>query len=110
MTTSPVVDHLITPNNILDLVHVSYIHIFLPQFLTDGLATVTLFVVGHLWVRLGTLDTRFRDYFWHLWVGEDFWCLGHDGWLTAIAVVCPNIPLHLLHCTGELVRGSQTKI
>ena len=93
-----------THNNILDIVHFSIIHIFLPQFLTDSLINIIIFELGRICVHLGTLDTRFRDYCWYLWVGEGFRCLVHDGWLKVIAVVRPNIPLQILHFPGKLVR------
>ena len=89
--------------------HVCFVEILLPQFLTNILANTLLFEVGHLHVRFGTLDTRIRDNFWHLCVGEGSWCLGHDGWLTVISVGCPKVPLQLLHCPGKPVQGSCPK-
>ena len=90
--------------------HVSFIHIFLPQFLTDGLVNVLLFEVGHLCVCLGTLGACVRGYFWYLWFGGGCICLYYDGWLTAIAVGCPKILILLLLPPGELVRGFWIKI
>ena len=48
-------------NKMLDLVHVGFIHIYFPQFLTDELFDVLLFEVVHLCVSLGKLNTRVRD-------------------------------------------------
>ena len=90
--------------------HVSFICILLPRFLTDSLVNIIIFKVGHLFVRLGTLGACVRDYFWHLWVGESCRCLGNNGWLTFIAVGYPKIPLQLLNHPAELVRGSCTKV
>ena len=84
--------------------------ILLPRFLTDGLFNVLLFNVGCLFVRLGALDASVRYDCRHLWSGEGFLCLGHDDCITAIAVGRPKIPLQLLHCPGELTRGSRSKI
>ena len=64
--------------------HVSFIHILLPQFLTDILINILLFELGHICIRLGTLSSRVRGGFWLLWVGEGFQCLSHYGWLIAI--------------------------
>ena len=82
-----------THNKIVDLVPVSFIHILLPQFLTDGLVNVLLFEVGNFCVYLGTHNARVGGDCWHLWVGEGCQYLGHDGWLTATSVFYPNITL-----------------
>ena len=75
----------------------------------DILVDVILFEVGHLCVSFGTLDSRVWDDCWNLRFGEGCWCLGHDGWLIDIAVDLPKIPLQLLHCPRNLVRGSRAK-
>ena len=59
-----------THNDIVDIVHVSLIHILLHQFLMDILVNIVLFEVGHFSVRLRTLGAGVRDDFWNLWVGE----------------------------------------
>ena len=99
-----------THNKIVDIVHVGFIHILIPQFLTDGLVNVIILEVGHLCIRLGMIDTCVRDDCWHLWFGEGLRCLGHDSWLTAIAVGRPKIILQLLHSLLVLVRGSRSNI
>ena len=58
-----------TYNKVVDLVHVCFVDILLPQFLTDSLFNSLLSKVGRLHVRFGTLNTRVRDDCWHLWVG-----------------------------------------
>ena len=83
--------------------HVSFIHILLPQFLMDGLNDI-IFELGHLYVCLRTLNARARAEFWNLWAREGFRCTGYYGCLTDISVGCPNITLQILHNTGELVR------
>ena len=85
-------------------------NILLPQFFTYGLINVPIFELGYLCVRPGTLSDLVRDYFWHLWVWEGLQCLVNDVWLKSIAVGHPNILLHILHCPGELVKNSQSKI
>ena len=90
--------------------HVSFIHILLPQFLTDSLVNILLFEVGYFCVHLGKLGAHVRDYCCNLWVGEGCWCLGNYGWLADIDVGIPNIPPHLLHCNGKIVQGSQTNL
>ena len=97
-------------NNIVDLVHVGFIHIFLPQFMADGLANVLVFEVGHLCVSLGTFEDCVRGYCFHIWVEEGRRFLGHDGWMADIAVVCPKIPIQSLYCTEKLVQGYWTNI
>ena len=99
-----------THNNIVDILHVGFIHIFLPQFLTDGLVNVLLLQVGHLCVSLGKLNTHARDHCWHPRVGEGIRCLGRDGWLADINVGCSNALLQLLHRPVELVQGYWSKI
>ena len=83
--------------------HVGFMQIFLPQFLIDGLVDVLVFEVGHICVPIGTIDACVRDDFWHIWVKEGLWCIGHDIWLTAIAVGHPNILFRIIHCPGELL-------
>ena len=95
---------------IVDHVHVGFIHIFIPQFLTDGIIDVIIFEIGHLYVSLGMLDTRVWDYCWHIGVGGGLRCLDHDGWLAAIAVGCTKVLIQFINCTGELVRGYRSKI
>ena len=90
--------------------HVSFIHILLPQFLMDILVNIVIFEVAHFTVCLGTLGAGVRDDCWHLWVEEGFRCLGHYVWFTAITIGLTNIPLHLLHFPGKLVQVSQTKV
>ena len=87
----------LTQNNILDLVHVSFIHTLIPQFLIDGLVNILIFEEGNLCIHLGILDDRVRDDFWHLWVGGGFQCLSYDVWLEYIYVGCPKLPIQLLH-------------
>ena len=94
-----------THNKIVDIVHVSFIHILLPQLLMYSLVNVILLEIDHLCVRLGMLDTRVRDDCWYLWVGGGFWCLSHYFWLTSIAIGRPKILFQILHCTGKLIRG-----
>ena len=77
--------------------------IIMPQFMMDSLANTILFVVGHLHVHFGTLNAWVRGDCWHLWVRKVFRCLGHDGWLTAISVGLPKIPLQILHYPVKLV-------
>ena len=60
----------LTHNIIVDIMHVSLIHILINQFLMDILVNIVIFEVGHFSVRLGTLGARFRNECWHLWVGE----------------------------------------
>ena len=96
--------------NIVDNVHVGFINIFLPQFLTDGIIDVLLFEVGHIYVSLGMIDTRVWDDYWHIGFREGLRCLDHDVWLAAIAVGRTKVPLQFIHCTGELVRGFWSKI
>ena len=48
--------------------HVVFIHIFLPQFITDGLLDVLLFEVCHLSISLGVLNAHVWDDSWNLWV------------------------------------------
>ena len=95
-------------NKIVYLVHVGFIHILLPLFLTDGLFNVILLNVGCLCVHIGTLNAHVGDDFWHLWFREGCPCLGHDYWLTAIAVCFPNTApapsLYWLTCTRLLVQ------
>ena len=90
-------------NKIVDIVHVCFLHILLPQFLTDGLVNIIIFEVGRVYFRFGTLDARVRDGFWHLWIGEGSRCLGHDGLLTGITVGFPKVMLQILHFPDELV-------
>ena len=90
--------------------HVYFVDILIPQFLKDGLVNTILLKLGHLYVHFVTFGDRVRDDCWHIWVGEGSWCLSHYGWLTAIAVVFPNVPFHILHCPGKLVRGFWTKV
>ena len=51
-----------TQNKIVDLVHVSFIQILLPQFLMYSLINMNFFGVGHFYVYLGTIGARVRDY------------------------------------------------
>ena len=52
-----------TNNKIVYLVYVGFIHIFLNQFLMDGLVNVLPLEVYHLFVCLGKLDACVRhDY------------------------------------------------
>ena len=85
--------------------HVSFIRILLPKFLTDILVNIILFGVGRLCARIGALDNSGRDDCWHIWVGEGYQCLVHYGWLPDISVGRPNMPLQLLHNPGELFQG-----
>ena len=39
-------------NNIIDIVQVSFIHIFIPRFLADGFGNVILLKVGHIFICL----------------------------------------------------------
>ena len=80
--------------------HVSFIHILLPRFLTDIIYNVLLIEVGNLSICLGTLSAFVRDDSWHLWVVEGCRCLGHDEWLTSIAVGFPKITIQLLYSPG----------
>ena len=41
--------------------NVEFIHIFLPQFMTDGIFNVLLLVEGHLWVSLKIIDAYVWD-------------------------------------------------
>ena len=45
----------LTHNNIVDIVHVSFIHILLPQFLMDIIVNIVLFELGHISVCIGVL-------------------------------------------------------
>ena len=90
--------------------NVSFIHILLPQFLTDSLINILLFELGHICIHLGALSACFSDDFWHPWVGEAFRCIGHYGWLTDISVGHPNILRQLIRIPGKLVRGSRPKV
>ena len=99
-----------TYNNIIVLLHLSFIYILLPQFLTHSLTIIILFKVYHFYIHIGTLGDCAGNDCWHLWVGEGFQCLGHDGWFIDIAVGYPNIPLQFLHSPGKLVRGYHPKI
>ena len=99
-----------THNEILYLVHVGFIYIFLPQFLTDSLIDVLLFEVCHLYVSFGTLGASVRHDVWNLWVGEGRRCIGHDIWMKAIAVRCAQISFQFLHLPEKLVRGSRSNI
>ena len=56
--------------NIVDIVHVSFIHIILPHFLTDSLVNIIIFEVCHLSAHLGTLVGCVRDDCWHIWVSK----------------------------------------
>ena len=40
-------------NDIVDLMHVGFIFIFIPQFLTDGLIYVLLLKIGRIGVSFG---------------------------------------------------------
>ena len=60
----------LTHHIIVDIVHVSFIHILLPQLLMDILVNIVLFEVSHFSVCIGALGARFGDGCWHLWVGE----------------------------------------
>ena len=62
----------------VDLMHVSFIHILLPHFLTDGPVNVLILEVCHFSACLGTLGARVRYYCCRLWVREGFRCLIHD--------------------------------
>ena len=55
-----------THNNTLYLVHVSFIHTLLTEFLVDGLVDVTLFEVGRLCVRIRTLGDCVMDDCWNI--------------------------------------------
>ena len=99
-----------TYNKVVDILHVCFVYILIPQFLTDSPVNSLLFEVGNLHVRFGTLGARGRDDFWNIWVGEGSQCIGHDGWLTAIAVGFPKVMLRLLHLPGKLAQGSHTKV
>ena len=92
-----------TPKNIVNIVYVGFIHLFLPQFLTDGLVNILLFEVGHLCVSIGMLDDRVRDYGWHIRVGVGCQCLINYGWMADIALDRAKIPLQFLHHPGKLV-------
>ena len=92
-----------THKKIVDNVNVGFIHIFFPQFLTDGIVGVLLFEVCYIYVSLGMLDMRVWDYLWHIGVREGLGCLDHDRCLSAIDVGCTKVPLQFLHCTGEIV-------
>ena len=50
-----------THKKIVDNVNVGFIHIFFPQFLTDGIVDVLLFGVCHIYVSLGMLAMRVWD-------------------------------------------------
>ena len=52
---------LLNYNKVVDLVHVCFVDILLPQFLTDGLINTLIFEVGHLHARFGMLGARGRD-------------------------------------------------
>ena len=93
----------LTYNKIVDLVYVSFIHIFLPNDITDGLINALLFEVGHICVSPGTLDSRAWDYFFHLCVGGGLRCLFRGGYMSYIAVGCAKLLLQILHRPGKLV-------
>ena len=98
-----------TYNKVVDIVHVCFADILLPQFLTSSLINSFLFEVGRLHFRFWTLGTRVRDDRWHLWIWKGIWCLGHDSWLAPISVGCHKVLIQILHCPGKLVRSSQPK-
>ena len=93
-------------NNIVDLMHAVFIHVFLPRFQSY----VLLFKVGNICLRLGTIHARFRYECWHTWVREVLQCLGHDVWLVSIDVGLLKIPLQLRHHTGKFFRGYWSNI
>ena len=97
----------LTQNNIVDIVHVSFIHIIINEFLTDSPINILLSELRNLCVYPGTIIARVRDDYWHLWVGEGLQCLGHYVWLADIDVGHPKILLQLIQFTEELVRGSR---
>ena len=68
----------------------------------DSPANGIIFKVGHRHVRFGIINARVRNDFRHICVSEGSRCLGHDGWLVAIAVGFPEILFHLIHFPGEL--------
>ena len=57
-------------NNIVNFVHDGFIHIFIPQFMTDGLVDVLIFKVGCFYVSFGMLDASVRDNVGNLRVRE----------------------------------------
>ena len=67
----------LTHNNYVDIVHVILIHIFLPQFMTDGLTYVLLFKVGYFCISFGTLSSSASHDNRHLRVREGHQCLGY---------------------------------
>ena len=99
-------------NKVVDIVNVCFVEIFLPQFLTNSLINTLIFEVGHLHDHFGMLDAGVTDDCWDfwIWVGEGGQGIGHDGWLTALYVGLPKVPLQILHRTGKLVRGSHPKV
>ena len=90
-------------NYIVYFVHVGFVHIFITQFLTDGLISVLLFKLGHFYVSFGTLSARFCHDGCHLLDGGGLRCFGHDGWMTAIYVLCTHILFQFLHYTDKIV-------
>ena len=69
----------LTYNKFVDIVHVCFVDILLPQFLMDILIDTLLFEVVHLCVCVGILKSYVRDDYWHLWFGGGIWGLSHDG-------------------------------
>ena len=97
-------------NKIVDILHVGFIYIFLPQFLTYGLVRVTLFEVVHLQVSFVTLEGCIWDYCSYLRVRECCRCLGNYGFLASISVSRDKVLLQLLRHPVKIVQVSQSKI
>ena len=87
-------------NKIVDIVHVVFIHIFIPSFLTDGLINIIILEVGSFYNNRGTLNTSVCDDGCKFCVGECLRYLGHYGFLTAVSIGFPKIPLQLLRRLG----------
>ena len=85
------------------------VDILFPHLLADGLIDILFFVVGHLFICFWALNAQISDGR-HQWVGEGDRSFSRDGWLTAIFVCCSKVLLQFLHCSGELVRCSWSKV
>ena len=69
----------LTQNKISDIVHVGFIHIFLPQFMIYVLINILLLKVGNLYASFRTIDASVSHDGWNIRVEEGRWCLGHYG-------------------------------
>ena len=78
--------------------HFCFVDTLIPQFLTDIPVNSLPLEIVHLHVRFGTLNSRIKDYWWHLWVGGGRRYLGHDIRVKFIAVDFPKVPFQILHC------------